>query len=798
MSEGSGKRYINASYYENLARTEKARRTAAVSKTKRQCEAKIASSASTARAGNILSTRGIADPESYRCRLQSSFFTNRLGSVSQHESYVDNQKALERDRCRAVYSLIKTFVRALVGAFGGNQNHHARHVLNTQIIDDTSTRLRGPSSSDQTTIFTVMNSVSAVYLRCEDFVDLSSSSAKCMHIPSPTMLLESGHAKSISSTAMACSLITSHGVGSLLQRWGVPQDLFQSTSGFRTLVFVGDSLKANGKAYSLEQERLHAKRCVDSSYKKNLSLKIKCSMHQVSLIRKPICLFIPRFWSTLVRLSHLYETLSFRKQMATTLTAVLASSFVHIQTVDLPVEMSMWAQRAERLKSMFLAKSVRRKKLLSDCLAFCNGDISGFPIVHYCSFDVSGQPCCKTYEEALNKAMRLVVGFFAAGFPVPLLYRFKHYDEAAGFLQAGLEFHQILRRALALFDTSAATATSENHASVIDSLLGDLESPLNDSDFQDVINDLIAAEQSESWQSTNIKRKEMVKKELAREDFTESAYMINLIIKPMDYIINRLFKRSKQISELTHLRGHHPDSQEYMLSNKSFFLEMMSGKVGWNLIEAYAKLLDSELYTANQLGISLSASSQKTVFIMTLICISDGWRRFVYEHSSYPHQFFELAECDLEKFCTLWDFHQTKHATCPQCCDSEFSSILLAAYPSNLQTCSRDVQVEVHTTVVNLLHDVCVYAPLSSDAVEIKNGSVQLIASRRGNTAVKAPRAAREISLLQSAVRRHGLSQHFVEEQTLPAKRSIAGIVQKTGLRRVAWSLRAEWYAYVR
>ena len=783
----TGPKRYNTTYQENLARTEKGRQKIAVNRVLKRTRERPAASSAAEKAGCILADAGDSDPTDFKSRLQRSFFTKNFLHAQYQDPYLDNPRLFERDRGRCVYSAIVAVVKVLV-SMATIDSGMPKHVLNCNVIDDTSTRLRGPNPSDPTTIFTVMNSVQSVHVRyanAEDVCDHCSTTVQSFNVPTPLLVLESADANAISLTAKACSLITSSGVGQLFQRFGVPCDLFQKmTETFRTFVFVGDSLRANDKAFALEKARLVKKREAEPSYHRNLALKLRCMIHQVALIRKPVVLLIPRFWSTLVRISHLYETTSFRKQMATALTQVICSSFVNIQSMEYPPNMATWQARAKQLEACYLGKSKKRRKLLSDCLKFCNGDLTQHPVVHYCSFDSKGQPCCSTEEESLAKCLQLLVPFFSAGFSVPLLYKFKHFDEAAGFMQVGCFLHGLLVRALACLDnTDQSSVPSE----VIEKLLGDLEAPLNDTEFQDAINELSAADLGDDFQTCNLKRRQLVQAEIARPAFTQSAYILNMVIKPMDHIMNKLFQRSAVISKLTSLGQDDPNLEEHMTTSKQTFLDLMSGKLGWDMVGVYSDLLANQIFDAVRSGLVPTESTVQTTFTMAVMCITDSWRRFVHEHASFLHVLFKLVECDKFEFCCLWDTFHVQLQRCSRCVDCEFSRALLTAFPSNLLKAPMDVSQQVFETVTNILNDLCVFAPISSDQVEVKNGVVQLVASRRGNQAVKAPRSARESSFLRSLLNGYNLVQHYVEEETLPKKRTIAGIIKRSGITKEPW-----------
>ena len=91
---------------------------------------------------------------------------------------------------------------------------------------------------------------------------------------------------------------------------------------------------------------------------------------------------------------------------------------------------------------------------------------------------------------------------------------------------------------------------------------------------------------------------------------------------------------------------------------------------------------------------------------------------------------------------------------------SGFSKVLLSAFPLPLAGQTLEKQQQVYETVVGILRDIAVHTPISSDSVEVKNGQVQHVTSRRGAMAVKAPRAATEVSFLMSTVRGFELQRH--------------------------------------
>ncbi|CAK9083585.1 Uncharacterized protein (Fragment), partial [Durusdinium trenchii] len=120
-------------------------------------------------------------------------------------------------------------------------------------------------------------------------------------------------------------------------------------------------------------------------------------------------------------------------------------------------------------------------------------------------------------------------------------------------------------------------------------------------------------------------------------------------------------------------------------------------------------------------------------------------------------------------------------AMCPTCMDSAFSERLLSGFPKELAKQPLEIQESTYNTVVSILDDLCMHCPVSTGPVEVKNGQIQHIASRRGRVACKGPIAAKESSYLMAAVRAFELQKHWVLEHTVPKKKTTAEIMKHSG-----------------
>lgn len=359
--------------------------------------------------------------ERFSAHLQHWFFTLAFSSATKSEDAYSHFGTFAQDRARCVYSLILALVAFLQRFFQHSSPGAPEllHVLNTHIVDDTSTRIRGPSNQDATTIYTIMNTVQAVHVRRKD-----AEHCESFRVPTPLTCLDKANTSGIHRAFSSSALITSSGLGQLFQRFGLAKNLVECP--YKSFVFMGDSLRANDAAFTEE-----VKGIISEGNPKHLALRLRCAVHQLALARKPAVLFIPRLWGTVVRLSHLYEQLSFRKAFAKALATVITNSFIHLEVPERPAESQRWQALSDDLRDSFRCRSKVRMANFNKLLQILNGDLESDCIVHYC-MEIPGQQqrCCAGPADALSKCLQLAIPFFARGYPAPLLYRFKHYDEA--------------------------------------------------------------------------------------------------------------------------------------------------------------------------------------------------------------------------------------------------------------------------------------------------------------------------------------------------------------------------------
>ena len=272
--------------------------------------------------------RGVRKLQEWSNRLQDTFFTPNLYSAalqSKEDAFAaaNNQK-VARERARAVKSLIVQVLLALQRILAPPPDSSLQHVLECVVLDDTSTRLRNPRDSTST-IYTVMNTVQAVHIQ------YSNGQCNSFAVPTPFMALQSQKTEDLHTAYTSQLLLSSMGLGQAFKAVetalqhpadrSVEQLLQAASSTWKCQVMVGDALPTNDAVFKYERDLLAAAGTAQQS--RRLCLRMKCQLHQLCLVRKPAVLSVEKFWSTLVRLAHLFEQNSFKRQFALALAQVL-------------------------------------------------------------------------------------------------------------------------------------------------------------------------------------------------------------------------------------------------------------------------------------------------------------------------------------------------------------------------------------------------------------------------------------------------------------------------------------------
>ena len=201
-------------------------------------------------------------------------------------------------------------------------------VIDCVVLDDTSTILRG--SDGMPTVHSVMNTIQTIH------TSFSNGSRESAQVPTPCICLPTQKAEDVFLGYAAGVLLSSQGVGTIMESLDKKSivesgeqdsptlEALIGTFKWKVHIFVGDALPTNTAVFKLER-RLQ-RQALQSGGWGILSLRIKCVLHQVCLVRRPAVLSVDRFWATLVRLAHLFEQHSFKRQFTLAVVQILRSA----------------------------------------------------------------------------------------------------------------------------------------------------------------------------------------------------------------------------------------------------------------------------------------------------------------------------------------------------------------------------------------------------------------------------------------------------------------------------------------
>lgn len=298
----------NEKRLKNQQRTAKARSAAAKAREKRKLDltvARVEEKVEDTRQGD----------------LQAAFFSRKLF----HSSTEQDRQRKKLDRARCLYSFLLTLLKIIQDLF---QRDQIEHVINCVIADDTTTRMKPPSGRSQ--IFTVCNTVQSLHIRYsnDSCRDCPEREWQTLQVPSPMVALSGAKAGDVHGAMTAFSVFCAQGIGFMLSKLGLTKESVTiPQTGFRTQVFCGDALRANDAAWIVERSirMMKKQQSEDQQHdeSQDLSLRLKCMVHQLNLIRKPCVLSAKGYWSTLVRMAHMMEQASFRRAFASAMLVVL-------------------------------------------------------------------------------------------------------------------------------------------------------------------------------------------------------------------------------------------------------------------------------------------------------------------------------------------------------------------------------------------------------------------------------------------------------------------------------------------
>lgn len=364
-------------------------------------------------------------------------------------------------RKRAVYLYFKSLAVAVKNMFQWNANtdpglgvadvscqdtQPVHHLISMNTNDDTNIKL-GSGIRGATEVRSVMNNIQ------EHVVVTEGAKQKWFSIHQPIIALDRATTMGLYQAFMSWILGFSGYVGWRLRPWGLPSDILKTVRK-HTFIFIGDALPVNTGVCKFLIQCLQRPGPTQSAV-----LQVQCNIHQVSLTRKSVVLGFAGYWSTLVRMGHLWESHTFQQRFRACMAKIIQENFQYIRVQSLPPEAFKWSERKIDSLRMFLdighqgyggfrsrsnkkdKPSTRLKWLVKLCQKD-NGDNTTDSFTHFCT----GEDCCPNGpSEALSEMISSYLQLFAHP-PIPLLYRWKHAAAASNFVRDGFFWHKVLPR----------------------------------------------------------------------------------------------------------------------------------------------------------------------------------------------------------------------------------------------------------------------------------------------------------------------------------------------------------------
>jgi hypothetical protein len=272
-------------------------------------------------------------------------------------------------------------------------------------------------------------------------------------------------------------------------------------------------------------------------------LHYHCQLHAISLVRRPLVLSLPGFWSSLVRFAHLCHNLTWKRKLLRAIAHVVAQSHLRVPVEELPADCAKFKIQVEGVFSAIPTRP-REKKAVQKYLSCMNGDPSSTSMVHFCK-----PGCHATDSDSLADMITAVLLLFSSSYDVPLLARWKHYDPAIHYVVKGICLHCILPRALSFMTSgqksSKGSAVDGFVQQILDSRPGAAASP------EDPLADLLECDPMHAEE--NAKRQKKLLEYWSRPIFLSEVLLMKKILQPFTAHMDELFKRTSAVHELTQL-----------------------------------------------------------------------------------------------------------------------------------------------------------------------------------------------------------------------------------------------------
>ena len=380
--------------------------------------------------------------EAYREHVKGTNFLARPGI-----EHVD-----KRQRLRLLVSYMRGWMAALAQFFQnfqGSSNSSVHHTISTVVVDDTNMRLSQTDSQvhqwKSSRVVSVMNVVQTL-IACYGSCTLGNGERtlqKVFTVHTPLACLPKADLDGLYFELISRLCLF---MGEISYRFRIlheARDMICKVSIQATAMCM-DALATNQAV--LKRLRLATRqKHIETQYQQVFPvLAVLCLIHGLALARKCLLTSIPQFWSSVVRLGHLFEVGSFRASFKRALAAVIYKSFRYIVVAEEPSNSEDWKQRRQEWRNISFDPQPsgtfgkKRSELHVSLMQWDNGDFEGASITHHCR----GTCCRQGGSDHLSKGrfaliqiLKHYLSLFGTGYPTPLAYRWVHASRALQYIK---------------------------------------------------------------------------------------------------------------------------------------------------------------------------------------------------------------------------------------------------------------------------------------------------------------------------------------------------------------------------
>lgn len=378
--------------------------------------------------------------EAYRPHIQADSSINKPGQWTTRA---------RTQRLRLLISYLRAWcagIMAFLNRFSAGSETHMHHAICSAIVDDTNMKLSNsviPSWVLSRTV-AVMNIIQSLIVCYHDAGPASDAGSqppcqtttRTFNAHTPLICLPRSDTETLASEFMSRLVLFLGRLCERFHQFGLVAN-FACSVPIQALAVCMDALATNLAV--IKQMRtavlVKQKQDRDTIYP---FLQVCCLIHQLALSRRILLNGFPQFYSSIVRLAHLFEVGAFRLQFRKAMLSVIHKSFSYVPVLTEPPELRQWRDRRNEIVSILGQSGSRynrkRIQLHQSLMFFLNGDPDSDVMQHFCNGNCcEGQNHAVKARHALLMVCKYCTLLFTFGFPVPLAYRWVHAHRALQF-----------------------------------------------------------------------------------------------------------------------------------------------------------------------------------------------------------------------------------------------------------------------------------------------------------------------------------------------------------------------------